>query len=120
MTYASKQMGNFLLRLHLPPPASAKFCLFLTNSAIPPLLGGGGEGEIPHKCASIGHCTLWGRCPAPFFNLYHKPLQQGAGTADHLMLLRLFCWSPLWAADLCFHECAPSLPRLRRRYSYLF
>ena len=46
--------------------------------------------KIPHMCESIGHRPLRGRCPAPSLNLNHKLLQQGTGTADHLMLLRLF------------------------------
>ena len=39
---------------------------------------------------SIGHQSLWGRCPAPSLNFKHNLLRQGKGTADHLTLLRLF------------------------------
>ena len=33
---------------------------------------------------------MWGRCPAPSLNFKHNLLKQGAGTADHLTLVRLF------------------------------
>ena len=54
--------------------------------------------KFPHVCESIGHRPLWGRSPAPSFNFILNPLRQGAGTADHLTLLRLlifqqFCCS---------------------------
>ena len=45
------------------------------------------EEKIPHMCESIGHQPLQGRSP---FNFNHNLLKQGTGTADHLMLLRLF------------------------------
>ena len=48
------------------------------------------EEKIPHMCESIGHRPLRGHCPAPSLNFNHNLLGQGTGTADHLMLLRLF------------------------------
>ena len=51
---------------------------------------GGEEGKIFPMCESIGHRPLRGRCPAPSLKLNHKLLQQGTGTADHPLLLRLF------------------------------
>ena len=41
-------------------------------------------------CESIGHQSLWSCCHAPYLNPNHKSLEQGTGTADHLMLLK-FC-----------------------------
>ena len=52
------------------------------------------EEKIPHMCESIGHRPLWGRCPASSLNFDHNLLRQGTGTADHLMLLRLFIIAP--------------------------
>ena len=43
------------------------------------------------------------RCPAPSLKLNHRLLQQGTGTADHLMLLRL-----LSVALLTVHFICPS------------
>ena len=51
--------------------------------------GRGAEENIP-LCESIGDRPFWGRCPAPSLNYNHDLPKQGTGTADHLMLLRLF------------------------------
>ena len=47
------------------------------------------EEKIPLR-ESIGHQPLRGRCPALTLNYNYDLPKQGTGTADHLMLLRLF------------------------------
>ena len=60
-------------------------------------VGGGGTEKEEEKetekiplCESIGHRPLRGRCPSLTLNYNHNLPKQGTGTADHLMLLRLF------------------------------
>ena len=120
MTYAFTHMGNFLLLLLLGLGLMAgiwtsrlrfwplgldlglKARIWASSLGFGPqdwnlglgtgIWGGGAEEEeeekeiIPHMCKSIGHRPL----PCFPLNFKHNLLRQGTGTADHLMLSRLF------------------------------
>ena len=47
------------------------------------------EEEVSHMSESIGYQPLCSCYSAPSFNITHKLLKQGTGTANHLTLLRI-------------------------------